>query len=115
VADAVVNLADAIDGLRREFTKAIDIGKAEDMQFEVGSVELTVQAAVSTDANGKIGWSVFGIGASHERASTQTLTLKLTPVWKKADGTYEREFTVATQSRAHASFGTERIPGSSGG
>lgn len=115
MADAVVNLADAIDGLRREFTKAIDIGRNAEMQFEVGSVELTVQAAVSTDANGKIGWSVFGIGASHERASTQTLTLKLTPVWKKPDGTYERDFTVASQSRAEPDFGPEPIPAPSGG
>jgi len=115
VADAVVNLADAIDGLRREFSKAVEDGKNADMQFAVGSVELTVQAAVTTDANGKIGWSVFGIGASHERGSTQTLTLKLTPVWKKPDGTYDRDFTVASQSRAEPRFGPESIPTPTGG
>jgi hypothetical protein len=93
---AIVGLAEAVESLRAELMKAVDAGKDQPMQFSVEPIELTAQVAVTKDANGKIGWSVLGIGGSWESASTQTLTLKLAPVWKKPDGTLERDFTIAS-------------------
>jgi Trypsin-co-occurring domain 2 len=110
MANAIVNLSDAIDGLRQEFTDAIAKAGNSPMLFEVGSVDLTVEAAVSTDANGKIGWHIFGVGASHERSNTQTLTLKLTPMWRKPDGSYDRNFAISSQDRRAQTFGDEPIP-----
>jgi hypothetical protein len=46
------------------------------------------------------GETCSGIGGSWESASTQTLTLKLAPVWKKPDGTLERDFTIASPGPA---------------
>ena len=55
---------------------------------------------MTKDANGKIGWHLLGLGASYDSATTQGLTLKLTPVWKKPDGTLERDFTIASAGTA---------------
>jgi hypothetical protein len=96
MADPVtVGLADAIDALRGELTEAIRRGRAQGMQFQLDPLELTVQVTVTKDANGRIGWTVLGVGASYQAANTQTLKLKLTAVWKRADGTLVKDFTVA--------------------
>jgi Trypsin-co-occurring domain 2 len=99
-AKVVVGLAEAVESLRAELMKAVDAGKDQLMQFSVEPVELTAQVAVTKEADGKIGWSLLGVGGSYESASTQTLTLKLAPVWKKSDGTLERDFTIASASPA---------------
>ena len=87
------------ESLRAELTKAVEAGKDQPMQFSVDPIELTAQVAVTKGADGKIGWNLLGLGGSWESASTQTLTLKLTPVWKKPDGTLERDFTSHRQAR----------------
>lgn len=92
---SVVGLAAAIEALRAELTDAMDRGKDAPMQFGMEPIELTVQAAVTKEANGKIGWSVFGLGGSYESAATQTLKLRLTPTWRKPDGTMTTDFTIA--------------------
>jgi Trypsin-co-occurring domain 2 len=90
-----VGLAEAIEALRAELMTAMEAGRSQGMQFSVEPVELTVATAVTRDANGKIGWQVFGVGGSVESASTQTLKLTLTPVWRGADGALVRDFTIA--------------------
>lgn len=99
-AKAIVGLAEAVESLRAELMKAVEAGKDQPMQFSVEPVELTAQVAVTKEADGKIGWSLLGIGGSWESASTQMLTLKLVPVWKKSDGTLERDFTIASAGPA---------------
>jgi hypothetical protein len=93
---AIVGLAEAVESLRAELMRAVAAGKDQPMQFSVDPVELTAQVAVTKEADGKIGWHLRGIGGSYERGSTQTLTLRLAPVWKKPDGTLERDFTIAS-------------------
>jgi hypothetical protein len=97
---ATVGLAEAVESLRAELMKAVEAGKDQPMQFSVEPVELTAQVVVTKEANGKIGWHLLGVGGSYESASTQTLTLKLAPAWKKPDGTLERDFTIASAGLA---------------
>jgi Trypsin-co-occurring domain 2 len=97
---AIVGLAAAVESLRAELMQAVEDGKNQPMQFSVEPIELTAQVAVTKGADGKIGWNLLGLGGSWESASTQTLTLKLTPVWRKPDGTLERDFTISSVGTA---------------
>lgn len=97
MADAVVGLADAIAALRKELLTAISEGGETAMRFKLAPVELSMQVAVTKDAGGKIGWQVLGLGASYSSATTQTLALRLEPVWRNADGSYTSEFMIADQ------------------
>jgi len=99
-AKVIIGLAEAVESLRAELMRAVKAGWDQPMQFSVEPIELTAQVAVTKDANGKIGWNLLGIGGSLESASTQTLTLRLAPVWKKPDGTLERDFTIASAGPA---------------
>lgn len=108
VEGAVVGLAAAIEALRAELTEAVGQGRGQGMQFQVEPVELTVQAAVTKEAGGRIGWSVLGLGGSWEAATTQTLTLRLAPVWKSADGTLVKDFTIAGAGPAGDAFGPQQ-------
>lgn len=103
----MVGLAAAIEALRAELTDAMCRGCDKHMQFRVDPIELTVQVAVTKETNGKIGWSVLGLGGSSESAATQTLTLRLTPVWKTADGTPTTDFAVASVGPAGDTFGPQ--------
>jgi hypothetical protein len=105
VDKAVVGLSAAIEALRAELTDAVEHGRGARMQFRMEPIELTVQAAVTKGANGKIGWSVFGLGSSYETAGTQTLTLRLTPMWQTADGALTADFTIAGAGVAGDTFG----------
>jgi hypothetical protein len=95
---AEIGLADAIEALREALTDAIEQGRSANMQFRVEPIELTLQAVVTKDANGKIGWAALGVGGTYESARTQTLTLRLRPVWRMSDGNLVEDFTVADQS-----------------
>lgn len=98
MADATVGLADAISALRKELLAAMDEGEEASMRFRLAPVELSMQVAVKKQADGKIGWTVLGLGGSYASATTQTLALRLEPVWRKADGSYTGDFTIADQS-----------------
>jgi len=110
VGGGVVELAAAIEALRAELTDAVGRGRDEPMQFRVEPIELTVQAAVTKEANGKIGWSVLGLGGLYESVVTQTLTLRLAPMWKAADGTLTTDFTIAAAGPAGDTFGPQPSP-----
>jgi hypothetical protein len=96
MTDAFVGLADAIEALRTELSGAMLAGGGHGMQFALEPIELTVQAVVTTGGNGKIGWKILEFGGSRESVATQTLTLRLTPIWKRSDGTLVRDFTIAS-------------------
>ena len=97
-AKATVGLAEAVESLRAELMAAVEAGRDKPMQFSVEPIELTAQVAVTKEAEGKIGWTLLGMGGSYAGANTQTLTLRLAPVWKTPDGTLERDFTIASTS-----------------
>jgi len=100
MTDAVVGLAEAIAALRQELTAAMAEGSEADMKFRLAPVELSMQAAVTKDASGKIGWHVLGLGGSYSSESTQTLKLRLEPSWKQRDGSYSSDFVISDQGPA---------------
>jgi hypothetical protein len=104
-----VDLTEAIAVLRQQLTDAIDEGKDKGMHFQLAPIELTVQAAVTTKGTGKLGWKILEVGGGVESASTQSLTLKLTPVWKMQDG------TVVTDPLISASLPAEKSDGAAAG
>ena len=103
--NALVGLADAIEALRDELTEAITRGTGKPMRFSLDPIELTVQAVITREVNGKIGWKVLEAGGSYDTARTQTLTLKLSPLWTRDDGTATADFSIASVSAVPPSFG----------
>ena len=97
MADVVVGLADAIAILREELLAAMDEGTDKAMRFRLAPVELSLQVAMTKEADGKLGWKVLGLGAAVTSATTQQLVLRLEPVWRREDGTYTSDFTIADQ------------------
>jgi hypothetical protein len=93
---ALVGLADAIEALRGELMTAAAAGEGQAMRFSIEPVELTVQVAVTKDANGKIGWAIFEAGGGYENVTTQTLTLRLEPLWLREDGTLTSDFAISS-------------------
>jgi Trypsin-co-occurring domain 2 len=98
MVDTVVGLADAIGALREELTAAIAEGDGASIQFRLAPIELSLQVAVTKEAQGKIGWHVLGLGGSYESATTQTLRLRLEPVLLAEDGTIKRDFAISDQA-----------------
>ena len=103
---AIVGLAAAIEALRAELTAALDEGNDDVLQFQLDPIELTAQAVITKDTTGKIGWKILEFGGSYESASTQSLTLRLTPVLKAADGTITKDFSIAAVAPAGDRFGS---------
>jgi hypothetical protein len=91
----MVGLAEAIEALRQELTVAAAWGQDQQMRFTIEPIELVVEVAVTKDANGKIGWQILEAGGGYEKVTTQTLTLKLAPLWKNPDGTLTSDFAIA--------------------
>jgi hypothetical protein len=105
MADTTVGLADAIASLREELLTAMEEGSDARMRFRLAPVELSLQAAVTKEAGGKIGWHVLGLGGSYASAMTQTLVLRLEPVWRRGDGSYTSDVTIADQGAQSPRFG----------
>lgn len=76
-------LADAVIALRSELVDAMEAGKGEDLQFEVGTVtmEFTVEATADAEAKGGVRFWVVELGTSGSvgRSATHTVTLELKP------------------------------------
>jgi hypothetical protein len=103
--DVTIGLGSAIAALREELLEAIGEGDGKVMRFRLSSVDLSLQVAAVKEGEGKIGWNILGLGGSYEASRTQTLNLKLEPVWRQTDGSYTSDFVIADQSEQAASFG----------
>ena len=83
--DGWVNLSAAIAALRRDLAAAWWDGRNKRVRFKVEPVELTVEVGVTKKGTGQAGvkWHILTLGGerSRENANTQTLRLKLTPVF----------------------------------
>jgi hypothetical protein len=107
MTDATVGLAEAIATLREELLTAVDEGKDKAMRFRLAPVDLSLQVAITKEADGKIGWKVLGLGGSYTSVTTQTLGLRLEPVWRHDDGSYTSDFTIADQRPQPPHFGPQ--------
>jgi hypothetical protein len=96
-ADQVVGLAAAIEALRAELASAVEQGSGRGMRFRIEPVDISMQVVVTRSADGRIGWGPLGVGGSYDAATTQTLRLRLQPVWEQADGTVLEDFTIADE------------------
>ena len=92
-----VPLASAIRALRHEILTAAAVGEKEPLRFQMESIELNVQAAVTNEGNGKVGWWIFQAGGHHEKTTTQNLTIRIVPLWTKADGSVTTDFSIASE------------------
>jgi hypothetical protein len=105
----LVDLADAVEGLRAELTSAIEKGDAQGarMRFRLSEpVVLEVQAVTTKDAHGKVGWKVVEVGGSRTAATTHRITVKLSPEWW--NGTeYTTDFLIAATGPAGGRFGPQ--------
>ncbi|RPF21460.1 trypco2 family protein [Myceligenerans xiligouense] len=88
-----IELAKAIEALRSELEAARSAGDGKGLRFEVGSVDLELQAAVTAEGGGSAGikWWLLegGAEASASRATTQTVKLSLTPKIVDRNGTVQ--------------------------
>lgn len=105
----IIGLSEAIEALREALTAATEKGQGQRMRFRLEPVELTLQAVVTKDANGKIGWGALGVGGSYESAETQTLRLKLYPLWQTPEGELVDDFLVAHQSDQPVHLGPRQV------
>jgi hypothetical protein len=86
-----VPVAAAIEALRSELEAALTVAQDKELRFEATAIELTLQAAVTMTGGAHAGvkwWLIdAGVEGSRESATTQTITLSLTPKVITADGT----------------------------
>ena len=89
---AAMPLVDAIQEIRQNLAEAMKRGKADELKFDVGNIELelTMVATREGGGGGKISFGVLGIGAEANLsgklsdAATHRIKLALKP--KLADG-----------------------------
>lgn len=88
--DDWVDLADAIEALRRDLTDASRAGQNSGVRFRIEPVELTVQVGVTRTGSGSAGvrWHIFTLDGkkSRETSITQTMKLRLVPVLQDEHG-----------------------------
>jgi Trypsin-co-occurring domain 2 len=88
MANDFVPLADAIRALRQELHEAMQEGEADELRFELGTIELEFNAVVTTETDGKVkasfkllGWGAeAAAGAKVSDKDTQKIKLSLSPV-----------------------------------
>ncbi|WP_156887376.1 trypco2 family protein [Propionicicella superfundia] len=83
--EASIDLADAVEALRRDLAEAARRAENQGLQFEIDAINLTIQATVSRGADGKLGWGVLGVGASASTTSSHTISISLLPKGETAD------------------------------
>jgi hypothetical protein len=91
VADKdMASLSDAIEALRDDLAKAWFDGQDSRVRFKVEPVELTVQVGITKTGEGSAGikWHILTLGGTrrHESVTTQTLKLRLQPVFYDEHG-----------------------------
>lgn len=91
---AGVGLGAAIEALRHELSGAMLSGHGVGLQFELEPIELTLQTVVADEGGGKIGWRILELGGARKSEATQTLVLRLKPLFKRDDGKTVSDFTI---------------------
>ena len=103
--NALIGLAEAIESLRSELMTAISEGESKPMRFSLEPIELTVQAVVTKDAEGKIGWQLIGAGVLRGGPDADRHVEADPMVEGPADGTLTNNFTIAGAGASDDTFG----------
>lgn len=86
-----VAVSDAIEMLRAELDRALDLGAGKRVQFNVPEITVVLTVVATTEAEGHAGvrWWVIDAGgsATWSDQQTQTLTLTLRPTMTTPGGT----------------------------
>ncbi|MFN7962419.1 MAG: trypco2 family protein [Thermoanaerobaculia bacterium] len=80
MADSRIRLATVVQQLREELAEAVREGKGQEIQFELGDIELELQVVVAREGNGKLGFSVLGFlegGLNDREEESRVQRLKL--------------------------------------
>lgn len=100
-----IELSEAIGSLREQLEVATHAGAASALELVVESLELTVEVGVEREADGKIGWSVLGIGAQRTSSTTQKLVLAFRPRWRGKQPASATDFAIADHEAGTSSIG----------
>jgi hypothetical protein len=94
-------LAEAIQSLRRELLSAVAEGEGEEIRFALGPIELELDLTLTKEAGANAGialWMVtIGGKADRTSATTQRMTLTLTPVRVLPDGEVRKDVVVGSE------------------
>ncbi|MEU4338126.1 trypco2 family protein [Micromonospora lupini] len=77
-----LDLADAIEELRRELTLAQTRAASAEIRFPINAVSVELSAVATTDIDGRAGFKIpvieaeLGGGASYSREATHTITIE---------------------------------------
>lgn len=76
----LIRLSDAIDNLREELKLAQESGKNQNLQFNVGSIELELEVLIEQEGSGnaKINWWIVAGGGEAKVKGADKHKLKLT-------------------------------------
>lgn len=76
----LIRLSDAINNLREELKLAQESGKNQNLQFNVGSIELELEVLIEQEESGnaKINWWILAGGAEAKVKGADKHKLKLT-------------------------------------
>jgi hypothetical protein len=89
---ADIGLDEYLAELRRELRMATFDAKSEDLQFELGAVEVSLSVKVVRSGGPKVSFKFVvvdaGVDASLSKESVQTVKLTLTPVLKGERSVY---------------------------
>jgi len=101
--DLQVPLATAIEALRGELEQAMDAGKAKDLRFVLGPIDLTLELELARTggvSGGVEAW-VISLGGKKERTSTTTHTIRLSlsPVSKGGEKTLVADEALSERPR----------------
>lgn len=60
-----ISLADAIQELRQDVSRAVEKARDEDFKFKLGTIELELSLVATSEgsANGKLSFKILGVGA----------------------------------------------------
>ncbi len=80
----MISLSDAIEALRSELSRSVELGKSADLRFELGEVTIQLEAIAeeSTSVEGKVNWWIFagGVKGQDKDKSKHLLTVNLKPI-----------------------------------